>query len=174
MTRHVVGVDLSLTGTASVLIKPDGEVRVREVGTKAVDTVTRTLDRFWAIISSFDSIASGSLAVVEGPAYGSTSGHAHDRGGLWWMAVDHLVNGLGIEVRVCPPATLKTYATGRGTASKAEVVAWCARSFPDVALKTDNAADALVLAAIAARLDGHPVDGDRPERSLKALGKVRA
>jgi crossover junction endodeoxyribonuclease RuvC len=147
---NVIGLDLSLssTGVASSLgwvdrIKPKttGLTRMREIV---------------AAIHMFTSTSAIGLVVVEGPSFGSVTGSQHERGGLWWMVVE-AIDRRGIPWMQVPPAVLKKYATGRGNAPKDEVLAAAIRRFPESAIRGNDEADALWLAAIGAQLSGEPM-----------------
>lgn len=165
---RVVGLDLSLTATGV----SDGEKcwLIRSKGTK-----TATLDdrrkRLTRLADEVDESCFGvDLVVVEGPSFGQArQGGQHDRAGLWWLVI-HLV-GSGRDVVEVPPASLKTYATGKGNASKDEVLAAVVRRYPDVDVADNNTADALVLAAMGLRHLGHAID-DLPLTHLRAMSKV--
>lgn len=112
------------------------------------------------------------LVVVEGPSYASDTGKAHDRAGLWWLVVGRLTGG-GLNVVEVPPSTVKTYATGKGNASKDAVLAAVIRRYPAVEVSDNNEADALALAAMGARFTGHPLEHELPKTHLRAMNGVR-
>lgn len=163
---RVVGVDLSLQATGI----SDG-TRVQLVKSKG--TKTATLDQRRARLESIcDQVviacAGADLVVIEGPSFGQArQGGQHDRAGLWWL----VVSALGERVVEVPPATLKTYATGKGNAGKDEVLAAVVRRYPAVDVGDNNTADALVLAAMGLRHHGWPID-DMPLTHLRAMAKV--
>jgi hypothetical protein len=163
---RVIGLDLSLTSTG--LSDGSSTWLITSKGTK-----TATLDdrrgRLMALCEDAVCACIGAaLVVVEGPSFGQArQGGQHDRAGLWWL----VVADLGERVVEVPPATLKTYATGRGNASKDEVLAAVVRRYPTVDVGNNNEADALVLAAMGARHLGHPID-DLPQTHLRAMTKV--
>ncbi len=109
----VLGVDLSLAATG--LAHPDG--------TTSVVTSTGTgTDRLVSVRHPVLAAATGvDLVVVEGPAFGRAQG-MHLLGqlaGIVYLALDEA----GIAWSLVPPASVKRYATGRGNAGKAEVLA---------------------------------------------------
>ena len=81
-----------------------------------------------------------------------------------------------------PPASLKMYATGKGNASKDAVLAAAIRRYPDVEFDGNDAADALILAAMGADHLGFPLVSKTPSgrksratlpaRNREALGKI--
>lgn len=164
----VVGLDLSLTATGIAhLTAGDGLVvdhyRVTSdpaPGTYATRHRLRTLRR-----TILDDVRAGDLVVVEGPALSRATGHAWDRGGLWWSIVDRLP-----RVAIVGPSTLKKFATGNGAATKADMrLALYKRSGLDV--RDDNECDAVWLAiAGATRLGRAPFP--LPVAQVAALDKA--
>ena len=101
-------------------------------------------------------------------------GSAHDRSGLWWMTVDMIAaRGLGFPL-VVPPTVRAKYATGKGNAGKDEVLAAVIRRYPAAQVNNNDEADALVIAAIAARLGGDPIEESLPVAHLDALKTLRS
>ena len=182
MSARVVGVDLSLTSTGLA----DNRGRVDRVQTKSLPStaaVGDVLDRIHRIVTAVETFARMSdgadgryaadladLIVVEGPSYASTGGQQHTRGGLWWVAVGTL-DSIG-SVLVVPPSSRAMYATGKGTSGKDAVLAAAIRRYQAVDITGNDVADATILAAIGARLLGHPID-DLPKTHLRALDKLR-
>jgi crossover junction endodeoxyribonuclease RuvC len=142
----IYGLDLSLTGTGICDGKTTWLQRSKGVkGASLADRADRLNDLAHRIL---EDLAGAQLVVVEGPAMGSNTGHMHDRSGLWWLVV-HGLRGRGISVVEVPPSCLKRYATGKGNASKGEVIEAVTRRFPEVETGgDDNRCDALVLAAM--------------------------
>jgi crossover junction endodeoxyribonuclease RuvC len=169
-TPIYVGLDLSLTSTGVAIIH-NGTATVRRVKSKGVARAT-TADQAERLARLVTDIAAAFPATdhtkiaVEGPSYGSTGSAAHILGGLWWLVRDYL---RGMNVAVVPPGTVKKYATGRGNAGKDEVLATVVRRYADVAVTGNDEADALVLAAIAARLDEHPFEDSLPVAHFSTL-----
>lgn len=173
---RVAGIDLSLTSTGLA----DSQGRVDTVTPKRRgDTLTDEVKRIRTIAEEVVHWASGNgddideadLVVVEGPAFSRTSGHAHTRGGLWWVTVCDLV-ALGFPILVVGPTQRAMYATGVGSASKDTVLAAAIRRYPSHDITGNDVGDAVVLAAIGARMLGHPIDGDMPKTHLRALAKL--
>lgn len=119
------------------------------------------------------------LAVIEGPAMGSTFGSPHDRSGLWWQVVDMLLDA-GIPVTEVSPAGRAKYITGNGRAKKDGVLAHAiGRWQPNVTANRagrigncDDIADAIGLADMGARHLGHPVVENMPPENLAAMDGV--
>jgi crossover junction endodeoxyribonuclease RuvC len=112
------------------------------------------------------------LVVIEGPSYASAaSASAHDRSGLWWLLIDAFTVR-GWRVVEVPPSSLKKYATGKGNASKDQVLASAVRRF-DFSIDNNNAADAAWLAALGHDLLGQPLI-ELPKDHMAALPALRA
>lgn len=154
----VTGLDLSLTSTGLAVLV-DGTAHVTRLGsTPAGDTVTHRHHRLLWIANEVLEWCTGSdLVVLEGPSYGSTTGHQHDRSGLWWLVVHRVLNA-GLPLAVVPPTSRARYATGKGNAGKDAVLVAVVRRYPEVDVTGNDQADALVLAAMGARKLGHPID----------------
>jgi crossover junction endodeoxyribonuclease RuvC len=117
-------------------------------------------------------LAGAELVVIEGPAFASKMGSAHDRSGLWWLIVADL-HDRGIPVAEVPPTSLKRYATGKGNANKGAMVEAATRRFPDVETSgDDNRCDALFLAAMGHDRLGRPLTS-MPAAHRSSLGSVR-
>lgn len=151
----IYGLDLSLTGTGvcdgktTWLIKSEG--RANASLAERAERLRSLRDRV------LDAVGGASLVVLEGPAMASTSGHMHDRSGLWWLVVASL-HAQRIPTVEVPPSCLKRYATGKGNARKGEVIEAVTRRFPDVETGgDDNRCDALVLAAMGYDRAGRPI-----------------
>jgi crossover junction endodeoxyribonuclease RuvC len=93
------------------------------------------------------------MVAVEGPSYHSIGGMRHERAGLWWAIVGRL-SALGLPVAEVPPTVAKLWATGKGNASKREVLTAVGNTFRGVDIPDHNCADALALAALAGQRIG--------------------
>ena len=112
------------------------------------------------------------LVVIEGPAYSSRVGHAHDRSGLWWLLVEHLTRQ-GFAVVEVTPGGLKKYATGKGTADKGAMIDAAVRCFPGVETKGQaDRVDALWLAAMGLDWLGYSMLSHRTVAQRAALDAV--
>lgn len=167
----VAGLDLSLTGTGVAVIAPERQPALAVITSKAAGPTIelrrqRLVTLASRVIEFIEAHRVGDIMfVVEQPAYAQTQGSQHDRSGLWWLIVDDLcADGLVSEVS---PTALKKYATGKGSASKAEMMARTAQEFPGVPFESDNDSDALWLAALGrAHLD--------PDTALHSVTKARS
>ncbi len=197
----VAGLDISLRSTGVAIID-DREVatitttRVLSEPVKRPDGLTPTLEQRRGRLSAINArvvqllggVPAGvrgiarlpELVIVEGPSYGSPIG-AHEMGGNWWMLVDHLFD-LGCAVVEVSPPQVKQYGTGSGATSgknkvtKEMVIAAVQQNYGDAgrAIRQNDEADALLLAAIGARYLGSPIEGHPlPAANLAALKKIR-
>lgn len=171
---RVLGLDLSLTSTGVAL--PDGTTErlqpPRLVGMERLcwlrDQVLRRAigepDPVTDLPPGVDVIA------VEGYAMGSKrQSHSYATGELGGVVRLALWED-GYRVVDVPPATLKVFATGRGNASKDEVLAEAIRRLQYQGANNDEA-DALWLRALTLAAYGVPVV-DVPKTHLRALEKI--
>ena len=160
----VVGVDLSLTGTG-VAVSTGFVTTVKSKPTD--DDIASRYLRLEGIVQRVVAVTpyDTALVVLEAPAYASKGGHAHDRSGLWWLLVDRLARARpqAAIVEIAPTSRAK-YATGKGKASKEEVLLAVERRFGGWMVGNNNEADAVVLCAAGARALGRPID-TVPERN---------
>lgn len=175
MSYLVVGLDPSLSGLGLAFVRDDAEVpEVLTISTPPVPNAKYppTLGRLRKIVrevlaavharQEVDDIV---VVVIEGPAFASTTGLAHVRGGLWWLLY-HMLEKEALMV-VIEPSKLKRYLTGKGNAPKETVFATVVRNFPRVGIMNNNEADALGLACMAARELGIPQEPS-PQRVTPA------
>lgn len=168
MTR-VIGVDLSLSRTGLAL--PDGVTESIPWRIGAPKTYFEQSDRIVYIAYQVERAFTSSLpdvVLLEGPAYGTNVGAAHERAGLWWRVYDRAQKH-NIPVAVVPPANVKRYATGSGSADKDVVLANAIRrlGFPGT---SNDEADAWVLRAMG--LDHYDDVVAVPNTHRNALDKV--
>lgn len=173
---RIIGLDLSLTATGVAII--DGANALTLTITSAArreaalsDRANRLAEIVAEVLSATLHPETPDLVVVEQPAFSRTTGHHHDRSGLWWMVVRGLLDW-PLDVAEVTPGGLKKFVTGRGNAGKDEVLLAVARRFPDVEVRNNNEADALVLAAMGADHMGLPLV-DMPAAHRAALDAVR-
>lgn len=169
---RITALDLSLTATGLCHIA-DGtvvELTTLKVAGTGHSRMTNILD---AIQHWTTGRYEPHLAVVEGPSYGSQGGQKghHERAGLWWLVTQRLW-AARTPYAVVTPSTLKKYATGKGGASKDEVLIAAVKRWGAVADVCDNnQADALALACAAAEHLGAPL-ADMPQAQRAALNAV--
>lgn len=181
----VVGLDLSLTGAGIAVIRDDEFVE-QGLSRFDVDTFGHELKKDAPLVARGDriqfvagqivncitsEIEQPDLVAIEDMPYGATGAGTIDRSGLWWHVVIALQNR-GIPIVQVNVSTLKIYATGKGAGvGKDEVMLAVARRYPDAPISNNNEADAFGLAAIAARLVGHPIE-TLPLTHLRAMDKL--
>ena len=167
---HVVGLDLSLTGSGIAF--PSGHTQVVASKGSATASLDDRAKRIGKLVEEILDVVEGTdLVVVEAPAFSRTQGSQHDRSGLWWLVVMGLHWSKVAVAEVAPTARAK-YATGKGNAGKDEVIAAVVRRFPTFTGSNNNAADALVLCAMGLDHIGQPLV-DMPALHREALDKVR-
>lgn len=145
----VVGVDLSLTSTG--VARADGR-------TFRIRSQLRGMERINHIWQSLaENLSSAFLVVLEGYSMGTArqSSHAHALGELGGV-VRYKLWTAGFMYVDIPPAVLKKFATGRGNASKEEVLVAAVRRLGYEGSSNDET-DALWLRASALERYGHPV-----------------
>jgi hypothetical protein len=159
---HVIGLDLSLVSTG--VAGAGWADRIRPGNRNGINRLHYIRGQV------LEFITGATLAVIEGPSYGSTGSYQHERGGLWWLIAWTLAQH-DIPYAVAAPGQVKKYATGNGNADKDEVLAAAIRRFPNVHITKNDEADAYWLCAIGFDLAGHPLV-DMPKVNREALVKV--
>lgn len=165
-----MGVDPSLTATGLVYDSGGGGI-----GEVVLKTRLRGISRMRQLRDAAHSevLHNGPMAVIviEGPAFASSTGQAHERGGLWWLLMD-LFFEVRVPVLVIPPTNLKKFATGTGTAKKDRVVSEVTHRTGRV-FDSNDVVDAMVLYCIGRFLLGlpHPL-GELPGPHRAALDKI--
>ncbi|MGW0052067.1 hypothetical protein [Nocardia nova] len=171
----VVGLDLSLTSTGIAVTKP-GDPAIWCGTVKSAGAVGATWQQRYRRMTNIvgrilPAIPDGALVVMEAPSYGSTTGHQHDRSGLWWMVYD-LLAGTTRTVVPVPPNSRAKYGTGKGNSGKDAVLAAAIRRYADVQISGNDEADAVILTAMGCRLIGKPIDDPMPKLNLEPMGKL--
>lgn len=178
MSEHtapvVVGLDLSLTATGVATIYQDGLGDADTVASKTMGGLLygRTVRLNSLEVKIHQAVPMNAIVAIETPAHNQTSGHHHDRSGLWWLVVSGLI-GSGHTVYEVATTQVKKYATGKGNASKMEVMAAAIKRYPQFDIANDNEADAVILAAFLRRALGHPIEESLPKVNIDALAKFK-
>lgn len=173
----IIGLDLSLTSTGwASYDSVSGEFKAGRIVSKGKqdDTLEQRVIRLDKICKSIRNLTVDvDRAIVEAPTPGS-QGHQHDRSGLWWLAVDALVDNLA-HVTEVSPTTLKKYVTGSGVANKDDMLTDCIRTYPQVPFRGNDEADGTGLLAMGVRhyLPGHELEEKRTLVQLSAMDAVR-
>lgn len=171
--RHVLALDLSLTATGVCWVQPgDTEpdpftIRTSpkdHMGARLACVVSRLLD----LVGCHQGLADPGCHVIleDLPTHARAAGktgmvHGAVRLALWQESV---------PVLTVPPATLKTWATGKGNAGKPEMLAEAIKRL-GFAGHDDNEVDALWLWTLGAHVVGDPVV-DLPKTHTRALDKL--
>ena len=175
---RTLGIDLSLTSTglATIIGGEAPVMSVHRITSKgsAKDSLTERHLRLLTIgsqVLGFVHRLDPDLVVIEAPSFASKYGHPHDRSGLWWMVVGQTI-ALGYPVAQVPPTCRAKYATGKGNAAKDVVLTDVVRRYPDVLVKGNDQADALVLAAMGQRRLDTPVEASLPASHIAGMDGV--
>lgn len=165
--RTIIGIDPSLSSTGLARIR-GGHVDTAVRGSKPppaalsqdwdlrderLGGLVRAITA-WCLPEGVDPKTT--LVVMETPAYSKIAGHAHDRAGLWWRLFAAL-RAQGCTMMPLTPQHRMKYATGKGNSQKDFVLAAAIRRYPHLNITGNDVADAVLLADIAARLDGQPL-----------------
>ena len=154
-----IGLDLSLTGTGIGAIDLATAALTTAVH-RSVPPATSTID---AHVSRHRILVDGivnqvracnpALAVVEGLQFSvrEKDSSLTRRGFLWWAVIEGLCTA-GVPVMEVTPQQIKQFATGKGNASKSQVVAAYAVAWPDATRdkNIEDRADAAFAAALGA------------------------
>lgn len=171
-----VGIDPSLTSTAIAIVNDQIVTAALRTSGHRNDSLAQRIGRLnqietW-VRDHLRDLGTGLMIGIEGPAYSrQAQTGVHLRAGLWWRLVTRASRyGQVIEVS---PTTLKRYATGKGNADKDHVLIAVAKRYPAFRGSSNDEADALVLAAMMARLDGHPLEEALPQSHLRGLDTLQ-
>jgi Holliday junction resolvasome RuvABC endonuclease subunit len=169
----VVGIDLSLTATGICARGFGWTPAVLTIKTTADDgTVAGFSRRCRNIASQIAEAVAGEtpdLVIIEGLSYHSKSSSIDKIHASWWMVQDSLETDWAWPAahRVTPNQRAK-YATGKGNASKDAVLIDTVKRYPDLNIRNNNEADAVILAAMGMHALGYPV-ADVPKVNQEAL-----
>lgn len=154
-----IGIDWSLTNTG-VTAFVDGEWDRMTIRTKTDDgTPEGFLERVHHIAAKITEWADphdGDVWAIEGPSL-HAKGAAIDRMfGGWWLTVDDLVAHHEPPC-VFAPSSVKKLATGKGNASKGEVILATAKRLPEADVTNEHEADAAWITIAASIIAGQPI-----------------
>lgn len=111
---RLIGIDLSLTSSG---VSIGGMTKVLSSQEKGVDRLCDLRGGFMSLFSEYGI----THAVVEGYSFASRNSHAHSIGELGGV-IRLLMHDMGIWFVEVPPTSRAKFATGRGNASKGEVI----------------------------------------------------
>lgn len=182
------GLDLSLSGAGVALVNtsvpmgPATRVLLHRIGSKpttphVADRSRRLRRQAAEVIEAVCAHGVPSMVAVEDMPQGmKTSGSTTDRAGLLWLVLARL-DANGVPCVFVQPSQLKQHALGKGSGpgtDKDYVLSAVIRRYGHLierdAISNDEA-DALILADMAARHLGHPLV-DLPQTHLRAMGTV--
>lgn len=173
----VCGIDPSLTNSGIAILTDGQPSLITSTGIGGHDgadyrTRSRRLRAVCAkVITTILDHTTPDLVVIEGPAYAAKFGNGFDRAGLWhglYAALD----ARHTPIAVCAPQTRAKWATGKGNAQKADVLAAVQSWWPNLAIADHDRADALVLATIGAHHHGDPMPFTTKPRHTTALEAI--
>lgn len=177
MTRLTIGgLDLSLTSTGIAVLElsetPLWRTLTLGEDGKKTDTLPIRQKRLHRLAHGIvQELLHVDLLAVEEKPYGARHGSSHDRSGLAWLVLDELMQ-IGVPVCEVNSSKRRKYACGNGNADKGEVMAAAIKRYPDADIRKDDIADAVVIAAMAARYLGQPVESSLPKAHLDAMDGV--
>lgn len=168
----VFGIDLSLTSTG--LASFDGETwDVATVRTKPVDQSPGAfIDRVHHIaaeVINWCDPREGDVICIEGPSLHAKSNQLDRMFGAWWMVYAALTAHHG-DVWVIPPTVVKQLATGKGNASKDQVLLATTQRIPGAPITGNDTADATWLAVAGTHIQGDGIP--LPQQHLTGLLKL--
>lgn len=112
--RNVIGLDLSLTSTGVAVGDRQFAITSKLSGVERLNEISR------AIAELFVDMPEPAV-VMEGYSFGSRNSQSHSIGELGGV-VKLTLWGMGVPFVIVPPTSRAKFATGRGNASKSEVV----------------------------------------------------
>lgn len=117
---NVIGLDLSLTSTGIAIPGPEMKTIALTTTKKGEGRLTYLRDQIIEIVRVCNPNCD-LLAVIEGYSFASKNSHAHALGELGGVVKVALFE-LNVPIAICPPTCRAKFATGKGNASKAEVI----------------------------------------------------
>ena len=143
---RVLAADLSLAATGLAGNVPGLWTATIEPKSKGIERINEITN----VIYDHASKAQVDLAIIEGPSYGSAKGQRghHERAGLWWHVAWRMWRN-HVPLLIMTPGSVKVYATGRGNASKDDVLVAALARWPQAGIGNNNEADAFTMLAAA-------------------------
>jgi Holliday junction resolvasome RuvABC endonuclease subunit len=169
----VVGIDLSLTATGVAAFGDYTDPIAGTVKSAADDgTVYGFTSRCHTIATAIRETVGNvnpDLIIIEGLSYHSKSSSIDKIHASWWIVQDNLERAGWRAAHKVSPNQRAKYATGKGNASKDAVLIETVKRYPDLNIRNNNEADAVILAAMGMRALGHPVEPSLPQAHLEAV-----
>ena len=164
--RPVIGIDPSLTSTGYSGCGQNGTFSSKFTGVQRLADLSEQLANFLLVAPT------KTFVVIEGYSFASRNSQAHSTGELGGV-LRLTMHRMGIDFIEVPPTCRAKFATGRGNASKTEVmsalsartgIVWSGKG-------ADDMADAYVLEEMGLAVQGK-ARHDWPKSHLEALEKV--
>ena len=184
MTR-ILAIDPSLAGTGFALLEHQppshwhAQSWTRGRPGRRAEPLTERDRRITSIVADLHTVdlRTVDLAAIEQPAFGAPGGSTWDRAGLWWALVHRLVAN-DIPVIQVNSATRQKFAVGHAHSAsnpvdKADVAVAASRMWPDTVITGNNAADAVVIASVAAVVLDLPVPFPLHQYRRTATAKIQ-
>lgn len=185
----VAGIDPSLTNTGIAILHNGQPALLRSIGhgTLSGRSYAHRSDRIVSECRAVMSVLAEEcderntlraprnridLAVLEGPAYGACNASTHDGSGLWWGLYSTL-RARKIPIVVVAPTTRAKWATGKGNADKATVLAAVRSWWPNTHIANHDQADAACLALLGAFRLGEPMPFEIKPRHLNSVDAIQ-
>lgn len=172
---HVVGLDLSLTGTA-VALRRRGALSTEHIidvpKLRGIERIIAIRDAVLSLCMFYDDdgMPAESVAVIEDYAFSRAASHAHELGELGG-AVKVALRENGVPYVLVSPSALKRFATGKGNATKPDLrMARLKRTGVDE--RDDNANDAFWLRQMGLHAYDLPDAVPLPAAQLQVVGSL--
>lgn len=164
------GLDLSLTSTG--VAAPDGSLHIIASKQRGIERVVDIAHNALHLIGALSVDHRGvDIVAIEGYSFSSRNSHAHALGELGGV-VRYELWARGVPWVDIPPATVKKYATGKGNATKDQVLAAAIRRGGPLFTGTGNdVADAWWLRTLTLDAYNHPLIAV-PQTHRAALDKI--
>jgi crossover junction endodeoxyribonuclease RuvC len=161
----VIGLDLSLTSTGMAIVGEEFTIQTKEKGMERIDYIAD-------IVLAESSQFSDPYFIIEGYAFAKKGSHAHAQGELGGV-IRHAIWKLGWPYVDVPPTVRAKFATGKGNASKSEVVSAVSAKTGKVfeGRGADDMADAWILREMGLVYFGEG-QFEWPAKNMEAMEKV--
>ena len=165
--RPIIGLDLSLSSTGYSGNGMRGTITSKEKGVKRLEDISTQIEKLL-----YDNYPKNVVAIIEGYSFASRNSQSHAIGELGGVVRLTLFRQ-GIQFIDVPPTCRAKFATGKGNASKNEVISavsartgivWSGKG-------ADDEADAFILEEMGLAVQGN-ARFDWPKANLEALDKI--